>query len=221
MQEFPRFDPMLSGFAAGLPGSPQGVSLRGSQGRAGALSRSCVVRRDSQPSAVRRAELEAAREMGQSSSAGPAAEVACRYALRLQQLQLAAFQGQQFLFDRQAAAITGQFAVTPDYPVTRNDDGNGIRTVRQSHRARRIGISDAPGKFPVRNGFAIRNLAQTFPDFQLETGALRRESYVEILQCASKVGLQLANGFPERLGILFPGRIRFRRMAPVAEMNLP
>src|SRR6185312_5945658 len=96
-----------------------------------------------------------------------------------QQTQLPFFQRQQLLFDRQSATVPGEFAIRSDHAVTRDDDRNRIRSVRQPYRAARVRIADSPRQFPVRNRLAIRNFEQFVPDLLLEGGAFGCEMNVE------------------------------------------
>jgi hypothetical protein len=43
--------------------------------------------------------------------------------------ELTSLQSEQFFFDRQTAAVSGEFAIAPDHAMTRNHDGDWIGAV--------------------------------------------------------------------------------------------
>ena len=97
----------------------------------------------------------------------------------LEQAQLVAFEGKQFFFDRQASTVSGELTVTADDAVAGNDDGDGIRSVGQADGAGGFGIAGAAGEFAVGDGFAVRDVAEQLPDFELECRALGCEGKIE------------------------------------------
>ena len=125
-----------------------------------------------------------------------------------QQTKLAAFKGEKFLFDRQAAAVSREFAVGSDYAMARNDDGNGIRTVGEADGAWRIGIADAASEFSVGDGFTVGDFAEFFPNLLLEQRAFRRQQEIKVFKFSGEVGAELADGFGETGRIFDPVRTR-------------
>src|SRR5690606_31270570 len=71
--------------------------------------------------------------------------------LRVEQItrsaQYRAFELQQLLLDRQAAAVPGQRSVAANDTVAWNDDRNGIAPIREADRAHALRIADCAGDF--------------------------------------------------------------------------
>jgi hypothetical protein len=72
--------------------------------------------------------------------------------------------------------------------MARNDDRDRIGAIGASHCARGVGRSDAPREFAVRDGLAIRNVAQLAPDALMEGRAFGRERKIELSQFAREPG---------------------------------
>ena len=83
---------------------------------------------------------------------------------------------QQIFLQMQPTGIPNQFAACADDAVARGDDGNRIAVVGHADGADAFGIFDSDGDILVAARLAVRNLAQRFPDFQLErrSGCIQR-----------------------------------------------
>src|SRR3954451_10339191 len=126
----------------------------------------------------------------------------------LQERQLPPFQGQQLLFYRQASAVSRKLPVASDYAMARNDDGNWIRAVRQPHRARGFSIADPLRQLPIRDCLPIGNVAKPLPNIYLESGAIRRQSQIEVFQLSCEIQFQLLDYILQRATLFGPCRIR-------------
>src|SRR5215469_8185400 len=124
-----------------------------------------------------------------------------------EQGELAAFEGEEFLLDREASAVSGEFAAAADDAVAGDDDRDGIGAVGQAYGTRCVGVADASGKFPVGDGFSVRDAAETLPDGLLERRALRGEGEVEGFKLPGEVGAQLADGVFQGARIFLPGGV--------------
>src|SRR5580658_4353696 len=129
------------------------------------------------------------------------------------QAQLAPFQRQQLFFDRQTAAVSGEFAIAADHAMTRDHDGDWIGAVGKTYGSRSFRISDSPRQFAVGNCLAVRNVAKAPPDFELEWRALGRELQIEVFQLSSEISFELADGFAVRSAVFYPGRLRLGRVS--------
>ena len=99
----------------------------------------------------------------------------------LEETQLSALERQQFFLDREAAAKSGQMAIAPADAVARNDDGYGVRTIREAHCARRIRASDSSRQLSVADRLSVGNLLQVAPDKKLKLRAVKDQRQIEVL----------------------------------------
>lgn len=111
---------------------------------------------------------------------------------------------EKFFLNGEAAAETGEAAVTADNAMARNDDGDGILAVGEADRTGCVRFADAAREFAVGNGFTEGDELKILPNFELKFGAVEGEWEIELFQFASKVGFELAHRFLEGRGGLFP-----------------
>jgi hypothetical protein len=138
-----------------------------------------------------------------------------------QQAQLAALEGEQFLFRGQAAAVTGELAVAANHAMAGDHNWNRVRAVRQAHCARGVGMADVASDLAVRKRFAVRNVAEPSPDLELKRRSLWGQRKSEALQLSREIGGKLADGFLERSPILVPDRIGPHDALSLQEQDLP
>lgn len=103
----------------------------------------------------------------------------------------ALFQVKEQSFSFQACGIAGKAAVSPDNPVTRNQNQDWVRIVGQANCPGSIFVAGHFRQLLVTSGLRIRNLLELTPDILLEAGAFRRKGQVKFLSLAGKVFLQL------------------------------
>src|SRR5690606_6273877 len=102
-----------------------------------------------------------------------------------------AFQLQQEMLGRQAAAEAGEGAVGADHAVAGQDDRQRVAAVGGADRAHRCGAADAQRKLRIADGAAIGDIPQRQPYLALERRALRRQRQLEAAALAIEVFLQL------------------------------
>jgi hypothetical protein len=122
----------------------------------------------------------------------------------LEERKLAALQGQQLFFDRQASPVAREFTVAANDAVAWDDDGYGIGAVGEADGTRRVGIADASGEFSIGDGFAVRNITQTPPHILLKGRALGSEWKFEGFEVSGEVGAELADSFLQWTRVLSP-----------------
>ena len=84
----------------------------------------------------------------------------------------------------QTAAIAGQRGVCADHPVARDNDRDGIGTIRKAHRAHRCGPADLGREGAITHGVPGRDAAQRIPDQALKIRAVGRRR----LRVSGKIG---------------------------------
>src|SRR5580698_9822121 len=90
--------------------------------------------------------------------------------------------------------------------MTRNNDRDRVGAIGTSHRAEGVGRSDASRQFAVRDGLAIRNIAELAPDAAVESRAFGRQRQIKLPQLAGEKGSQLTDGFAKRRRVFAPVR---------------
>jgi hypothetical protein len=71
----------------------------------------------------------------------------------------------------ETAAVSGERSIRPDYPVTRNHDGHGIRAVGQADCPHRGAVSDSARELAIRQRLAAPDLPQRGPHRALKLRA--------------------------------------------------
>ena len=95
-----------------------------------------------------------------------------------------------FSFTLQTAAEACECAITPDYAMTRHDDGHWVIVVGLANRAKCSGASDLPCNVTVRTDLAVRDLPQGFPASLLKFGATQIQRTSEFPEITAKIALQ-------------------------------
>lgn len=118
---------------------------------------------------------------------------------------------QQIFLQMQPAGIAHQLPVCADDAVTRGYDRNRIAVVRHADRADAFRILDSDGDVLITSRLTARDLAQSFPHFQLErcSGCIQRQ--LELLALPAEVLLQLTLPFLAICSISPPSRHASRR----------
>jgi hypothetical protein len=80
---------------------------------------------------------------------------------------------EQPLLAVETTAVPGQRSIRADHPMAGHQDGNGIASVRESHRPRCIRIADMFRELTVAPRFSVGNLGERVPDALLEFGAFQ------------------------------------------------
>src|SRR5437879_4079638 len=86
------------------------------------------------------------------------------------------FEGQKEALAVDATAVAGEAAIAPDHTVARHHDGQGVATVRLTHRTHCVRPTDGARDVAVARGRTVRNRAQRFPHRELE----RRSLWLEL-----------------------------------------
>src|SRR6266702_8491475 len=137
----------------------------------------------------------------------------------LQQTQLLVFEFEKHFLCGEATAKSCEAAVAADHAMARNNDGNGIAPVRQTHRAHGFGIPDALRQVSVGNRFSVGNGAQGLPNAKLKIRPFQRQREIELLQFTAEISLQLADDFRKRRLVLLPAGSRGRRTLAALEAH--
>src|SRR5579859_2462555 len=90
--------------------------------------------------------------------------------------------------------------------MARNNDRDGIGTVRQADGARSSRVTEVARELAVGGRLAKRNVQQGVPDALLEFGSLRLQSQIETLQFAGEEGAELTDRLAQWGWILLPLR---------------
>ena len=78
-------------------------------------------------------------------------------------------------------------SVAPDYPMTRDDQANGIGRVGAPDRARSIGLAELRGQTAIAHRLAKRNTAERVPDLVLKRRSDRGQRHRELTPFADEV----------------------------------
>src|SRR5690606_10130410 len=90
-----------------------------------------------------------------------------------------------------ATAVAAQLAARIHDPMAWNEDRDRIRTVRQTHGARRADIAHALRELQVRPRPPVLDLAERRPHALLERRARIRQRHIERPEPACEVGVEL------------------------------
>ena len=120
------------------------------------------------------------------------------------------FEGEQELFARQTAGVTGQLAARTDDPMAGNDDRNRIVMVGTAYGPRSLRITCPTGDFAVSHGLSIRNFREDLPNFlpirgslrfkrQIERGAFSGEIFIQLFRRPLEQEGRMPDGMPGEL----------------------
>ncbi len=120
------------------------------------------------------------------------------------------FEGEQELFARQTAGVTGQLAARTDDPMAGNDDRNRIVIVGTAYGPRSLRITCPTGDFAVSHGLSIRNFREDLPNFlpirgslrfkrQIERGAFSGEIFIQLFRRPLEQEGRMPDGMPGEL----------------------
>src|SRR5690606_38946384 len=113
-------------------------------------------------------------------------------AYTLKQLRLSHLDVEQDPLAPDATAVAAQLAARIHDPMAWNEDRDRIRTVRQTHGARRADIAHALRELQVRPRPPVLDLAERRPHALLERRARIRQRHIERPEPAWEVGGELA-----------------------------
>ncbi len=98
-----------------------------------------------------------------------------------------AFEFEEGLFHREAAAEAGEGAVAGDDAVAGEPEGDGVRANHGADGARGLGLADSPREPPVAAGFAAGDFAEGEPGFALD-GRAGREVDGKVIEACVVAG---------------------------------
>ena len=122
------------------------------------------------------------------------------------------FEGEQELFARQTAGVTGQLAARTDDPMTGNDDRNRIVMVGTAYGPRSLRITCPTSDFAVSHGLSVRNFREDLPNFLPIRGSLRFKRQIERGASSGEIFIQLFRRPLEQEGRMpdgMPGELFF------------
>lgn len=112
----------------------------------------------------------------------------------LYSLKLRAFEFEEKLLCRKAAAIARKASVATYDAVAGSEDRNGVRAVGCAYRPYCLRVTNHLGHPAIAPGLPVRDFQQGVPDFFLKFGADEQKRQIECLASPGKIFIELLCG---------------------------